>query len=98
MRHRPVCVKCECELRPETNGFGVIDMFQPKTPEPIPYKIWDADKFKCPKCDIEIVVGFGDGPIAHHFESNRMQQLIEGYEAGEGLVKNYEYRKEENNG
>jgi hypothetical protein len=66
MSHRPVCVKCETEFRPERNGFKVVDMFQHDTK---PYQIWDADMWKCPKCGIEIAVGFGWTPLFAHFEN-----------------------------
>ena len=56
MYHDPVCVKCKCNLKPEANGVEVIDFAGRETPRP--YKIWSADKWKCPKCGIEIVVDF----------------------------------------
>ena len=65
-----VCAKCECELRPETNGVGVIE-----TASFGPYKIWDADLWKCPGCGIEIVAGFGQRPIAQHFEEDFDKEL-----------------------
>ena len=58
-----VCVKCECELRPEINGVGVIE-----TASFGPYKIWHADLWQCPGCGIAIVAGFGQQPIVEHFE------------------------------
>ena len=27
MSHRPVCVKCQCEMKPEKNGAGCCDYF-----------------------------------------------------------------------
>ena len=52
--HRPVCVKCKCELTPERNGIGLLDMFNPSDesdePEPQPQQIWRADLWGCPKC------------------------------------------------
>lgn len=52
-----VCVKCQCELRPETNGTVVIE-----TASFGPYKVWNADTFKCPGCGVEIVAGFPSQP------------------------------------
>ncbi len=74
MNHTPVCVKCEVELRPEKNGFKVIDMFQHNTKA---YKIWDADKWKCPKCGIEVVVGFGNKPLAIQHEGETFQKYLD---------------------
>lgn len=70
MYHRPVCVKCGVEMRPETNGVGLLDMADFG-----PYQIWDADKYKCPTCGYEIVVGFGQAAIAEHFEESFNQQV-----------------------
>ncbi len=53
-----VCVKCHCELRPETNGTTVIE-----TAEFGPYKVWDFDTWKCPGCGVEIVAGFNVQPM-----------------------------------
>lgn len=53
-----VCVKCHCELRAETNGTLVVE-----TASFGPYKVWNADTWKCPGCGIEIVAGFPEYPI-----------------------------------
>ena len=83
--HRPVCAKCHCEMRPETNGVGLLDMFKPSDkPEPQPYELWDADLWKCPKCGIEVVGGFANGPISSHFEEV-FQDMIKHYK-GMGLI------------
>jgi len=65
MYHRPVCVKCGVEMRPERNGVGILDMADYG-----PYQIWDADKYKCPECGYEIVVGFGCNAIAEHYQGH----------------------------
>jgi len=65
MNHRPVCVKCRVEFRPERNGVKVIDLFINNSQ---PYKIWDADMWKCPSCEVEIIVGFGRAPLYEHFQ------------------------------
>ncbi len=53
-----VCVTCHVEFRPEKNGTIVIQMADFG-----PYKVWDSDTWKCPKCGIEVVAGFGKLPI-----------------------------------
>ena len=73
--HRPVCVKCNCELRPEKNGVGVLEMADFG-----PYQVFDADLWKCPKCGLEVVGGFGCGPIAAHYEET-FQRVVDGYKA-----------------
>ncbi len=76
--HRPVCKRCNCEMRPEINGVGVLDMFRPSD-KPQPYELWNADLWKCPTCGIEIVGGFGDGPISAHYKEN-FEVTIKRYE------------------
>ena len=95
MRHRPVCVKCKLEMRPETNGVGLLDMFNPPDkPEPQPYQVWDADLWKCPECGCEIVVGFGEGPVARHFEANgRLAKAIQRYRDVQGLIESSSERR-----
>ncbi len=53
-----VCVTCHCELRPEINETTVVE-----TASFGPYKVWDADTWKCPGCGVEIVAGFADRPL-----------------------------------
>lgn len=91
MYHRPICVKCECELRPDENGVGLLDMFNPSDkPDPQPYQIWDADLYKCPKCGYEVVVGFGNNAVAHHFDPDEeLERQVFRYEANSRVVKNY---------
>lgn len=81
--HRPVCGECHHELRPETNGVGVLDMNDNGA-----YELWDADKWKCPICDMEVVGGFGSDPISAHYKDN-FQQMIKHYEDRGLLIKNY---------
>lgn len=52
---RPICVKCEIELRCTKNSFLVRD---PESGIAKP-TYWSGDKFTCPSCSIEVVVGFG---------------------------------------
>lgn len=82
--HRPVCKKCGCEFRPETNEVGVLDMNDNGA-----YELFDADLWKCPKCHFEIVGGFGFNPISAHYE-NDFQEQIGRYEKRGLLIKNEE--------
>jgi len=68
--HMPVCVKCSVNMRCEKNGVEVLDIASFG-----PYKIWAADKYKCPKCGNEVVVGFAREGI-EHFEEG-FQELVE---------------------
>ena len=61
-----VCTTCHCELKPETNGTVVVE-----TASFGPYKVWNADTWKCPGCGVEIVAGFGENPIRQdHFRED----------------------------
>jgi hypothetical protein len=33
-----------------------------------PYKLWDADLWECPECGVEVITGFGHGPLAEHWQ------------------------------
>ena len=85
MSHRPVCVKCQTEMRCEKNGVGCLDMASFG-----PYELWDSDLYKCPKCGVEILTGFGDLAVSVHHKEN-FQQLVDTYRNSKrGLVENYE--------
>ena len=59
------CVKCNIDLRPETNGVKVVELMNKDTEI---YKIWHADLWKCPTCQVEIVGGFAQQPLFESFE------------------------------
>lgn len=82
MNHRPVCVKCNRELRPETNGVGCLDMTGLG-----PYAVWDSDKWKCPVCGYEILVGFGQNPLAYHHQGAYFDKVRGGYDERGLLVE-----------
>lgn len=80
--HRPVCKKCNCEMRPETNGVGVLDYNDNGA-----YELWDADLWKCPICGIEVVGGFAFNPISAHYQED-FHRMIASYEDKGLLIKN----------
>ena len=55
---KPVCVKCEIQFQREKNGVEAKEMRNREKTEP--YRIWSADKWKCPKCGVEILNGFAN--------------------------------------
>jgi len=85
MNHRPVCVKCQVEMRPEKNGVGVLDMANFG-----PYKIWEADKWRCPECGYEVIAGFGKEAIAEHYQDS-FGRIVEVYKEQRNLVKSRQY-------
>ena len=83
---KPVCVKCERFYRPKKNGTTIIEMMPvvpgacPGTSEREkwkPYKLWMSDLWQCQGCGHELVVGFGQNPIAEHYQENFNQQVEE---------------------
>jgi len=68
---KPICVKCKIEYEPFENGAYVAEMFQRNKI----YKIWSGDIWQCPICENKIVVGFGQNPVAHHFEKEFVKKL-----------------------
>ena len=62
-----VCVKCEVEFRPETNGVHIFEMMNNNTKI---YKIWQADKWRCPECGVEVVAGFAQHPTREQFDDD----------------------------
>lgn len=79
---RPVCVKCQCEMRPKQNDVGVLTMAGDQ-----PYQLWSADLWACPGCEVEIISGFGWKAMVEHWEDNFTHHL-EDYKGR--LYHNYE--------
>lgn len=65
MIHRPICSRCQGEMRPLRNGVVVVDHASFG-----PYETWNADEWACPTCGYAIIVGFGVGPERRHFEES----------------------------
>ncbi len=63
-----VCVQCQRELTPLENGVYLIEIawFDAR---PMPYKIYQADLWKCAKCDTRIVAGLALNPAARRFDA-----------------------------
>ncbi len=54
---RPVCVKCQCEMRCVKTGADIVVMSGCE-----PYQIWQADIFGCPSCGVEVIAGWASKP------------------------------------
>jgi len=95
-RHRPVCIQCCIEMKPEKNDVLVVDHRMLTSEEPEPEKqllceAWSADLWQCPKCGNSIVQGFGQKSLAYTEEG--IKQEIEIYKSmGSPVISNYEYR------
>jgi hypothetical protein len=88
MSLKPICVPCQRFFRPAKSGFyfveGMPDGYaKPGLAEPEhwhPYKVWCGDRWECPDCGANIVVGCGREPLAEHYEPD-FQQLVQALKA-----------------
>lgn len=60
---RPICAPCRTEMTPKKNGYRVHLRANGQ-----PYQLWDGDLWECRRCGVEVVIGFGQNPVAVHFE------------------------------
>ena len=67
---RMICAKCGKELKCKKNEVIVEELVLSDSS-----RIWEADLWKCPKCGIEIITGFGLAPIAEHFQKDYQKIL-----------------------
>ena len=88
-----LCVKCHVSLRPETNGTTVIEMAKDIFGVKYPYKVWDADTWKCPICGIEIVAGYGNHAIRDDHYAPDFNEWLSKYK---GSARRIEYDNDPN--
>ena len=85
----PICIQCSLEMKPIRNSFKAISLnildFEPYQE---PYQVQSGDKFKCPKCEIEIVTSFPKQPLFEHFE-NDFDKNIESIKKTGNFVEYY---------
>jgi len=72
MVHRPVCAKCEVEMRPKKNGVIVVDIERETATQ-----LWSADLWSCPKCNVGVVIEFGHNPWATRFDDKTKHDFDE---------------------
>lgn len=61
-----VCVKCKVRLRNVHQAIDVIETFGEDSD--VPYKVWKADLYECPKCHFQVATGFGQLNYAEHYQ------------------------------
>jgi len=63
---------CGCGrfMRVKQNSVTVEELLEDGSP----YKLWDADLFECVECGVEVISGFGRGPMAEHWQPNYAEQ------------------------
>jgi hypothetical protein len=69
----PICVTCQVQMRCQKTGVDVELMAGD-----MPYQIWSADLFACEKCGISVISGFGNRPVAEHFQADRYMNFVSG--------------------
>ena len=62
--HGGVVCQCGRIMRVLKNSVTVEELMD----DGASYRLWDADLFRCPDCGVEIITGFGKGPMAEHYE------------------------------
>ena len=75
-------VLCGCGrfMRVKQNAVTVEEQLEDGSP----YKLWTADLWECVECGVEVVTGFGQAPIAEHYQPtyaaarDRLQPLYPG--------------------
>ena len=50
-----------------------------------PYRLWHGDKWGCPSCGAEIVIGFGLKPLAEHFQPD-FSETVRKYDEVDGVI------------
>ena len=86
MSHRPVCVKCQVELRPEKNETIAVYNDGEKDHE----AFW-CDLWKCPTCGYQVLFGFGVGPFMAHYEADFKERLARFEANPKNLIIRYGY-------
>lgn len=63
---------CGCGrfMRPKQNSVTVEELME----DGRPYKLWDADLYECVECGVEVISGFGAGPLAEHYQPDYAEQ------------------------
>jgi F0F1-type ATP synthase beta subunit len=65
-------VLCGCGrfMQVKQHGIAVEEL----TEDGRDYKLWAADLYACVECGVEVIAGFGRGPIAEHFQPTYAEQ------------------------
>lgn len=62
-----VCAQCEREMYAEKNGVVLVE-YMNQEDEQRPYKLWQADLWKCAECGFEAVLGIAHHAFAEHWQ------------------------------
>ena len=87
MSTKTICVKCGMELKPFKNEVTVIET---TGNPPQPHKIWMADMWACPGCNIKVVKDFGLRPWTKRGDDDFDETLERAMNSGEMVIYNHE--------
>ena len=79
---RAVCVRCRRPYKPQKNGI-VVHVYERNTLTAAPiigdycYSI-DADRWICPGCGHEVIIGFAMKPFNFNYESDHREPQVPG--------------------
>lgn len=65
---QPICVQCGRQMKCEKNGFKIEQFKDIEKTEP--YRKFNADKYKCPECGIEIIIDVASEPLVDHLDKD----------------------------
>ena len=65
-----ICCKCLTAMHPAKNGVFVEVTTKDGYGNTTPYYKISSDRYKCPKCGIEVLAGFAEEPMAEHWQDN----------------------------
>ncbi len=68
-----ICVKCQLRMVRVETGLDVELMAGTEGAQ-----IWNGDKQRCPSCGVEVIAGFGTGPVAEYFQTARYAKFAKG--------------------
>jgi hypothetical protein len=74
---KPVCVPCGLFFKAKKTG-AYVEEGMPRNEartEWDPYKVWVGDMYECRGCGAQMVIGFGQGPVAEHFQKDYQERV-----------------------
>lgn len=64
-----VCMKDSKFLRIKKNNVCIEEGMPNGDGSWSSYKLWFSDLYECPECGFELATGFGQGPVAEHYQA-----------------------------
>lgn len=68
-----VCLECKVEMKPEATGLEVVETLEDGV---TPYKIWNCDVKRCPRCGWSVYTGFGVGPTSQQGQDGFVAKAV----------------------